>query len=377
MVINLATTGRASFPIWMESHSGNASDKKILPNAAERMKNFCKQLSLSSEFIYVGDSAMYENMLKKSSDMKWLSRVPEKTKVAKQFIDRTDEELIWNILSEDYAYHTEIVTQNEVTQRWVLIFSKPSFNREISTLNKNIKKEFIEYNKIFWHLGNEVFSCQSDAQVSVNKAAKKLKYHQVKTKVLEIRGHKKSGRPKLENQSIVKGYRVECILGQDEEKISALRAKKGRFILASNELDEIKLPAADFLKEYKAQSGTESGFKFIKDDTFEVDSIFLKTPKRISALMMVMTLCLMVYGVSQYDLREKLKSAGKTVLNQLKKPTDKPTMKWVYFLFHGAHELAITFDGLSKQIVINVNAFMREIIGYFGDRAKAIYFNST
>jgi transposase len=28
------------------------------------------------------------------------------------------------------------------------------------------------------------------------------------------------------------------------------------------------------LSEYKKQSSTESGFKFIKDATFEVDSIF-------------------------------------------------------------------------------------------------------
>jgi len=32
MVLNLATTGAAGFPIWMESHSGNASDK----NSARR-----------------------------------------------------------------------------------------------------------------------------------------------------------------------------------------------------------------------------------------------------------------------------------------------------------------------------------------------------
>ena len=30
MIINLVTTGATGFPIWMEAHSGNASDKKIL-----------------------------------------------------------------------------------------------------------------------------------------------------------------------------------------------------------------------------------------------------------------------------------------------------------------------------------------------------------
>ena len=104
----------------------------------------------------------------------------------------------------------------------------------------------------------------------------------------------------------------------------------------------------------------------MKDDAFQVDSIFLKTPERIAALMMVMTLCLMVYGVSQYDLRSKLKSQEKTVPNALNKQTDNPTMKWIYYLFRGAHELTITVGDAIKQIVINVNDLMKEILNYFG-----------
>jgi transposase len=46
MVLNLATTGAAGFPIWMESHSGNASDKKILQAGAARMHAFCEQLKM-------------------------------------------------------------------------------------------------------------------------------------------------------------------------------------------------------------------------------------------------------------------------------------------------------------------------------------------
>jgi len=40
MVLNLATTGAAGFPIWMESHSGNASDKKFCKKAQQRCMVF-------------------------------------------------------------------------------------------------------------------------------------------------------------------------------------------------------------------------------------------------------------------------------------------------------------------------------------------------
>ncbi len=55
-----------------------------------------------------------------------------------------------------------------------------------------------------------------------------------------------------------------------------------------------------------------------------VNSIFLKTPRRIEALMMVMTLCLMVYKVGQYQLRKKLEEEKETLPNQLDQEVKTP-----------------------------------------------------
>ena len=63
MVLNLATTGKSAFPIWIEANSGNSSDKKVLPSATTRMNSLCKQLEEVDDFIHVGDSAMYSNIL--------------------------------------------------------------------------------------------------------------------------------------------------------------------------------------------------------------------------------------------------------------------------------------------------------------------------
>ena len=94
---------------------------------------------------------------------------------------------------------------------------------------------------------------------------------------------------------------------------------KGRFILATNDLDKENYQDQMMLNEYKEQQNVESGFRFFKDPWFMVDSIFLKSPKRIEALMMVMTLCLMIYNISQYKLRETLKEKNETLPNQLNK----------------------------------------------------------
>jgi hypothetical protein len=60
-----------------------------------------------------------------------------------------------------------------------------------------------------------------------------------------------------------------------------------------------------------------------------VDSVFLKSPRRIEALMMVMTLCLLVYNVAQYRLRVKLRTKGETLPNQLNKEVQNPNLRWI------------------------------------------------
>ncbi|WP_243553087.1 IS1634 family transposase, partial [Candidatus Cardinium sp. cBcalN2] len=129
----------------------------------------------------------------------------------------------------------------------------------------------------------------------------------------------------------------------------------------------------ELLSTYKEQSGTESGFKFIKDNTFEVDSIFLKKPERISALMMLMTLCLMVYSFAQYFLRKQLVSSNETVLSQSGYATNRPSMQWVYRLFHGIHVIKLQVDHAYHEIVLNMNEVLIKIVRYFGPVACAIY----
>ena len=92
-------------------------------------------------------------------------------------------------------------------------------------------------------------------------------------------------------------YQVIASIVTDEKSIDIQRKRAGRFILATNVLTPQELSADDALKEYKAQQGTERGFRFLKDPLFFTSSVFLKTPKRIAVLGMIMALCLLVYNL--------------------------------------------------------------------------------
>ena len=72
----------------MESHSGNASDQKILYESVKRMQKFCKGLSELLDFMYVADSAMYNFCVNNSADFIWMSRVPESTSEAKTWLQK-------------------------------------------------------------------------------------------------------------------------------------------------------------------------------------------------------------------------------------------------------------------------------------------------
>ena len=85
---------------------------------------------------------------------------------------------------------------------------------------------------------------------------------------------------------------------------------------------------------YKSQQRVERGFRFLKSPQFLSDAMFLKSPKRIEAMLMIMTLSLLVYSALEYKIRNELKKQNKTFSNQLKKPVQNPTTRWIFENFH-------------------------------------------
>jgi transposase len=222
-------------------------------------------------------------------------------------------------------------------------------------------------------LSHQNFSCKQDATEALKKLTPKLKYHQITAVPIIIRKHKKNGRPKKGVLGKIVGYKLQGEVIKNTKKIDLARLMKGRFILATNQLNTELLPDERILSEYKKQSKTESGFKFIKDNSFEVSSIFLKKPERVSALMMIMTLCLMIYSVAQYRLRESLNELNEHVPNQNGKLTQKPTIKRVFKLFQGVQVLTVVIHDIVQVLVINLNTTLKNILKHFGTRAIEIY----
>ena len=372
VVLLLATTGKANFPLLMSLHSGNASDQKTLHEAMEKINGICKGLEDSPSFIYVADSASYLQCVEKNTEgLRWVSRVPETIKEAKNLV--AEDGRSWSEYGNGYKISPHTSHYGKVTQRWILVYSEQAYHREIKTVERKIPEEKVKQEKIIASWAKGRFESEQEAKKAIKELEKTLKYHSLKADVQPIMKPVKKRKSKPEEASEVKSYAILGILSEDVEAIAKAKRSCGRFIVATNELSQEALSDAGLLKEYKSQSELEKGFAFIKDDTFELSSVFLKTPSRIEALMAVMVLCLMVYNVSQYRLRKALKENNDSILNQVKKPTDKPSMKWVYRIFTNVMVLNINVNGSSQQVVINVKDRLLKIIRYFGPKAMEIY----
>lgn len=133
-------------------------------------------------------------------------------------------------------------------------------------------------------------------------------------------------------------------------------------VLATNQLDKESGRDEQLLVHYKQQQGIERGFRFLKDSLFFASSLFLKTPERIMALALIMALCLLVYNLGQRPLRLALEEQEETMPNQLGKPTQRPTLPWIFQCLRGIHWVVLN----NCPQIINLTHGRERLLGFLG-----------
>lgn len=376
-VLSLVVNGPSAMPIFMEGLNGNSSDKKSFHETIKKVEGFKQQLNLDKEFKWVADSALYsEDKLLRGNDYLWLTRVPETIKAAKGLVSLSDSRVDWELLEDGYKVAEFYSEHGGVEQRWVLVHSEQAYQRESKTLERKLTSKESVLEKALWHLGNQVFGCEKDAQSACDNLRKKHLLHTIDYRIIPVMKYAKAGKPRKGETQVIVGYKIAGKFSRNQTEIDILLNRKGRFILATNDMDKENYSAKQILRSYKGQQKVESGFRFLKDPWFMLDSIFLKSPKRIEALMMVMTLCLMVYNLAQFRLREALKEKNETLPNQLNKPIQNPTLRWIFQIMEGVGVVQFYQDKIErpiKEIITNIDEIRKKIIRLFGDTACQIY----
>ena len=80
-------------------------------------------------------------------------------------------------------------------------------------------------------------------------------------------------------------------------------------------------------------------------------------------------MCLLVYNLAQRKLRQELGLANESIRNQVKKFTNKPTMRSVFQMFQAVH--LVTLNGTEQ--VSNLTKKRQEIWNYLGKMCGQSY----
>jgi len=103
----------------------------------------------------------------------------------------------------------------------------------------------------------------------------------------------------------------------------------------------------------------------------------VKKPERVVALSFIMVLCLLVYRLAERLLRSQLAATEQTVPNQVNKPTDRPTMRWIFQCFEGIDLLHIRIGSRLQTQVLGLQALHRQILRLLGPPYSHFYLVSS
>jgi transposase len=193
-------------------------------------------------------------------------------------------------------------------------------------VDKAIAKEQEEIAKLKKSVEKIEYACLPDAEAAMARIAGPA-YHQL-TVGIEPRPHYQKGRPKADGTRTLKAMRYGLTISAslDQQAVDALRREAGCFVLISNTLSEgtDSVDGHDLLTIYKDQHMVESNFAFLKDPVF-VNALFLKSPRRIEALGLILVLALLIWRLLERTMRMNLRAAESTITGWEKRQTSRPT----------------------------------------------------
>lgn len=373
VVVELICSYRSQLPIWLKALDGNTCDKNSFP---ETIRAYLKQLSGSDSPYFVADSALYSaGNLQMLSDVRFITRVPETLKTVKALYETVSPELMEPAALDGYRYLSVRRTYADVPQRWLVVYSEAAYRKEMATLEKKIAKAKTVAEKALKRLENKTFQTLEAAEAAVADVSQSWKYHYPCVSSVCVPYYTTPGRPRETDEPAGFRYRIDAEVVVNVEAVETLKRSKGKFVIATNELDATLLDDAAMLSVYKAQNvSVERGFRFLKDPLFFASGLFLEKPQRIMALLMIMGLSLLIYALAERCVRTELVKQQQTIPNQVGKPTQNPTLRRIFQMFQGIDVLWIQQNGDRQRSILNLKPVHEQIINVLGVEIKNIYF---
>jgi transposase len=368
--LQLIVDQQAGIPLLMKPLSGNSDDKTEFRHT---LNAYLSQLQTTyPESCWIADSALYTAETLPLLSNTWLTRVPATLKTAQLLLQAVDPAQMLP-LGEGVWYTPLSTTYAQVPQRWLVIYSEAAQRRARPTLQRQWLKRSDAEHKAWARLCQRAFAYQPDAE----KALAHFRKTQALTtlediQIIPVAHYSGRGRPTKDQTPDQRTYHLQGALASRVALFRQRLYQESSFILATNDVAGRVLSDTEILPCYKGQHCVERGFRFLKDPLFMASTLYLKSPKRIMALMLVMTLCLLVYAALEYRIRQSLQHHQATFPNQQGKPIQHPTARWVFQYFTGIHLLQLPDQ--HTHLVLNLKDPHLIVLQLLGPPYQKIYY---
>ena len=370
-----------NIPILGSPRDGNASDKTINNEVLTGISKHMARYGLEpGAFVYVADSAFVtpDNLAEAdANNVRFLSRLPATYKECDRAIEQAVTADNWIDIgtvneTEDtqkkpaaqYKAYDTTVSLYDKEYRAVVFHSSAHDKRRHKRIDRLLAAKKKELEAACKEAVSTPFFCEPDARAAAEKlmAGAAGSYHRIQCQIQKVDKYKR-GRPKKggPRKPIGCDYRLTADIIVDFQAVEPLRTKAGCFVLITN-LSTPKFitrwPAGELLRLYKSQSGIEQNFGFLKDPVI-VNSIFLKRPRRIEALGLVLLIALLIWRLIERCLRQHIKENETMITGWKDKPTKRPTAFMMTTKF--IHILVLK-SGSQRQMAKPLNSIQLEYL---------------
>lgn len=387
IVIGMGVTPQR-IPVLAGAENGNLDDKTWNRAFIKRLREVLADEEWEG-LTYVADSALATEesfRMMKEKGLPFITRLPDTFGLATELKEEASFKGNWEAIGalgegkEPAEYKLQSFTDRLYGQElhFVVVHSSHLEERGVAAAHKQIEKEAQAIQKPLKQLEGERYSCQQDAERSkaafLKQAKQKWKWHACQLEVVEeeyVLPRAEKGRPKAgEVRETGRRWRIATEIALSEETVLGKSQQLGMFIIVSSHAESEAWSAEKILRTYKGQSAAETRFRLLKDPVY-LDAIYLKQPQRVEALCIVVVMALLLYGVLEWRVRERLKQESEPLLLPGKRKSHAPTGEMLLALLQTI-QLTLLRSGrqtrrmLSPKIGENVKRVV-ELAGYSMD----------
>ena len=368
-------------PLIQKTVSGNVNDNKSFYDVVRDNLPLVREQFKDLRYL-TGDSALCTGKILSDAGMQKIyivTRVPDKVAFVKELYKNTPLSEMERIDPNDPECRTlgkwcgtQQIDGNTV--KLLLINNQALRSQKLQTIEKQAEKELATTEATLKKLSTKPSKCEPDARKAISELEKKLKYCDLSNIVytpVEKAPHR--GRLKEGESKILVGVKATADVSINHERIEQELEKSLMFVIATTDLER-DWTMAELLRIYRKQAVIEGGWKILKSKKILVDALYLQLPSRISALMWLVTLALLIFAATEYEVRQVMER------KQLSIPTvdqrhreGRPTLMrlFQYIANSGVHLTiirkigTITISGLTQDLKQILNALGKDWATYF------------